>query len=213
MQFSAKILPNNRFSPQTQELALPSRESWIRHCIQMNILIYGQMSTNVSCFTTRVFARSFAITRVLPAPHSHMKTSELEKAPVDMTQSFNTLLDWNVCDWKFKKKTRLINLWPIFQIAACKQASGLMFGSYKGAINCCSLHLVLEMFSGMNSIGGSKLGCQGCAPPLSVHFLLFSCSFWGEIDQIKPFHAHLWSWRPPPPGNPGSATELAGTCS
>ena len=72
-----------------------------------------------------------------------------------------------------------------------------MFGSYKGAINCCSLHFVLEMFSGMNSIGGSKLGCQGCAPPLSVHFLLFSCSFLGGNWSNKTFSRAPLELAPP----------------
>ena len=30
-------------------------------------------------------------------------------------------------------------------------------------------------------IGGSKGGCQGCAPPLGVQILSISCSFWGKM--------------------------------
>ena len=38
MEFSVKILPNNRFSPPYWWVAPPLEKSWIRHCFQIKIL-------------------------------------------------------------------------------------------------------------------------------------------------------------------------------
>ena len=45
-------------------------------------------------------------------------------------------------------------------------------------------------------IGGSKGRRQGCAPPIWVQILSFSCSFGGKLCKIIGWSLHIYCWRP-----------------
>ena len=93
------------------------------------------------------------------------------------------------CDWP-TSLTVLLN-------CSIGQLSGLLFQPQSSPSPSAIGLFLLLTFIPLFTIGGSKGGRQGRAPPLWVQILSFSCSFWENLGKIIGWRPYLGGWRPP----------------